>query len=133
MMNFLKTLTLLLLLFQSHFCFAGWVELVSDQNSTEFLNLETAVRTDDLVKMWSMSDFKTAQVVGKGEQFKSLKSLREYDCEHHKERSISLIYYTESMGMGHVVFFYPSQGDWKSIEDDALVSMLHRSACLTLD
>jgi len=132
-MNFVKTLTLLLFLLQSHFCFAGWVELVSDKNSTEYLNLETALRTDDLVKMWRLSDYKLPHEVGKGAQFKSLKSLQEYDCEHNKERLISLIYYSESMGMGQVVYFDPTLGDWKPIKEDALDSMFHRSACLTLD
>lgn len=82
---------------------ADWRYLSDDETMTIYYDTATVVRHRSTARLWELTDFKAAQVVGTS-VYLSTMNLWEYNCS---ERLINLLTgsaYSENMGMGVVVF-----------------------------
>ena len=82
-----KLLLIFILVIVSNSAMAEWVELGTsqDETGTIYANPATIRKSGNKVKMWDLTDYKTAQEVT-GKQYMSSKSQIEYDCKEEQTR-----------------------------------------------
>jgi len=90
---------LLLLAVASNSGMAEWVGLGSLDNYTVYADPATIQKTDNGVKMWWLTDFKTS-ASGDSEPHVSMKTLSEFDCDKKQLRTLSSSWYPEHMAEG---------------------------------
>lgn len=109
---------------------AGWVVVGSDKADTQYANPSTIRRKSNLVTMWRLLDFKTAQLVDRSiKPFMSTMSLDEYDCGEERLRTLNSSWHSGPMGKGNVVFTEPDPGRWISIPPQSRGENLWSVAC----
>jgi hypothetical protein len=93
----------------------------------------TITRAGDVVKMWFMYDYKTAQVsrAARAEYF-SLTGQNEYDCKNEKERRLLFQYHSGHVAGGAIVFTTaglvpPDQ--WDALSPRSAAASLWKIAC----
>ena len=98
-----------------------------------YANLSSIRKNGDMVKLWTMDDFKTAQVNGINQKtYLSNKTLQEYDCKEARVRPLSTVYMSRNSGQGDVVSIYtwPNDPDnWLPVTPDSLGEALLEVAC----
>lgn len=107
---------------------AEWVQVGSTEIGTIFANPATIRKTGNLVKMWRMADFKTADKIG-GKQYLSEKTRYEYDCTEDRMRVLDTIFHAGNMGKGAVVHANSSQQQWQSVPPETFGEALWKFAC----
>jgi len=93
----------------------------------------TISRAVDVVKMWSLYDYKAKQVSkSTGKPFQSVKGQNEYDCKNVKERRLYYAHHSARLGGGDVVFstadLAPSD-QWDPISPRTTAEQLWKIAC----
>lgn len=83
---------------------AEWTKVNEYAKSTVYVNLDKIQRDDNLVKMWTMSDYKSPQHTSHKKLFRSIKSQAEYDCNASTRRIVSTTHYSGRKGKGEVVY-----------------------------
>lgn len=96
-----KLLTIFLLSFSIN-GYCEWKVIDSDKDGSGYIDPSTIKKSLNLVKVWEMIDYKTLQK-NNGFTYKSLVSLREYDCKDDRVRGLSITYFSDSMGNGKPV------------------------------
>jgi hypothetical protein len=83
---------------------AEWTKVYQHKKATVYVNLETIQRDENLVKMWSMSDYKSTQHLHYKKPYRSIKSQAEYDCNEKTRRIVSVTHYSGEKSKGEVVY-----------------------------
>jgi hypothetical protein len=83
---------------------AEWTKVHEYTKANVYVNLATIQRDGSLVKMWSMSDYKSRQYTQFKESYRSTKSQAEYDCNESTRRIVSITLYSGKMSKGDVVY-----------------------------
>ena len=78
---------------------------------TIYVNPDTIRRKGDLVKMWELFDFKTAQQMADDPHL-SFKMHSEYDCTGERERRLATTFFSGNMGRGNVVYSNSTKDKW---------------------
>ena len=82
---------------------AEWVWLLDSNSGADYVDPTTIRRSDNLVKMRALSDFKTVQNAG-GYSFLSVKSDNEFDCTEGRGRFLEMRFFSGHMGSGDLVY-----------------------------
>lgn len=124
-------LVALMLVLVSIEAMAEWVNVgdASNNSLTVYINSATIRRNGNMVKMWTLLDYKTAEVTAKGIPFLSSKSQKEYDCKEERVRGIALVFTSGNMGQGDVIFDDNYVDNWVSISPDSVGERLWKIAC----
>ena len=86
--NHLRLLLLTLLVLNSGPAYAEWVALgESDSGTTVYVDRDTRLPKEKLVKMWILYNFTRVRTVA-GESYFSNKVHREYDCAQARHRTL---------------------------------------------
>ena len=94
----MKRLRLIILLFLSSSpAYADWVKVVTTDNETIYFDSDTIRRKGDLVKMWSLLDYKTIQTVA-SVSFWSSKTQWEFDCAEERMRQLAYTWFSGEYG-----------------------------------
>lgn len=80
-----------------------WISLGRTENFRAYLDQRSAQRNGDLVRVYQLTDFPTAQWVNERTVVGSIRSLIEYDCSQPRARTLALEAYSEQMGEGRLV------------------------------
>ena len=83
---------------------AEWTKVYEHSKATLYVNLTTIQRDENLVKMWSMSDYNLTQYSHFKKPYRSIKSQAEYDCNEKTRRTVSITYYSGKKSKGEVVY-----------------------------
>ena len=98
-----RLLLIILLVLSSGPAYAGWMALgENDDEITIYVDIGTIGRKGNLVKMWSLYDYKAAQSA-KGIAFLSTTTQWEFDCAEGRSRVLALKEFSGNMGKGIVV------------------------------
>ena len=126
----LTVILMLLVSVVSSSAFAEWMVLgVSNETKTNYVNPTTVRNADSRVKMWSLSDFKSIQVIA-GRSFLSSKDQYEYDCEQRRARLLFFVNYSGNMGAGAVTLSSTVPApDWDPIPPDTVLDQMWEFAC----
>ncbi len=118
-----------LLLLSSRPAYAEWVLVnTTDHGMTAYADPDTIRRKGELVKMWSLYDFKTEQYV-RGVLLLSSKGQIEYDCAEERLRGLAVAEFSGNMGKGTVVYTDSSEGKWIPVAPLGVVHALWTVAC----
>jgi hypothetical protein len=82
---------------------ADWTRIDANDEFTSFANYDSIKRQGDLVKMWTMRDYKQIKKSTSGELYQSEQAQIEADCREEKFRLLSLTLYSAARGGGRMV------------------------------
>jgi len=106
----------------------NWVMIDGNNEMTSFINPTPFNKEGDVVKVWTLLDFKSPQVSGDF-NYLSLKEQNEIYCSENKFRSIGFWWYSGNMGGGKEIFAYNVPEQWKQITPKSLGASLWKAAC----
>lgn len=107
---------------------AAWIEVNRDETTTDYLDPTTIRKAGNMVKMWSLTDYKTAQVAD-GKPYISSRQQNEYDCKGERVRILSLSAHSGNMAGGETVFVGTDPSKWVPIAPGAIMETLWKIAC----
>src|SRR4051812_45998448 len=110
---------------------AAWERVgTSDGGRTVYADAATIQRSSDVVKMWSLLDYKTAEKDDAGQAYQSVKLLHEFDCKEAKARTRYLSLHGGAMAGGRLVGSeVRSDSAWQPADNRAIGEALFRLAC----
>lgn len=123
-----KVFSMLVLAVVSANVAAEWVEVDSDETVTFFIDPTTIRRDGNLVRMWELLAYKTAQVRGSVE-YMSSKTQSEYDCKDEQLRTLSLSLHSGNMAGGEAVYGTNDPDKWRPVPPGGGVEALWKIAC----
>ena len=129
---FLSLITLLLLTVGP--LYAEWVEVggkVKEGRTvyTVYVDSDTIHRSENVVTLWVLMDFKTTQIQPKPPHM-SVKSQREIDCTQKRIRLLALTAFSGNMGSGKEVSSYSTPKDQGIlVEPSSVAQSLLKVAC----
>jgi hypothetical protein len=124
-----EAILMLLLAIASSSAVADWVEVSHDETSVTYADPATIGRAGDVVKMWTLLDFKAPQARPYATPYISQKTLHEYDCKEQRARIVQFLRYSENMGGGEVVPTDSAPEEWKPVVTGSIVEKLRGVAC----
>lgn len=125
-----KLLLALMLALASTSAMAEWTWVVEDAGIgiTVYVDRTTINKTGNIVKMLTLTDFKTVKGKAKS-KFLSQTEQAEYDCKDEKIRILSLSQHNKNMGTGEVVFSYNTPSKWMPAAPGSANEVLWEIAC----
>lgn len=126
-----KVVLMVLLAVASGNALAGWVKVSGKDGgeSTVYADPSTISKSESTATMWSLYDFKAAQVEEGFEPYFSAKFHVEYDCNDKQKRVIEFNNFSKNMGRGDLVFSYNDTDKWTPVEPGSISEPLWKSAC----
>ena len=93
----MKEILYTIILFSISFpCYSKWEKVREDEIFTEYLELDSVRKINDIIFIWSLKDYKEPQKNGN----LSTKYYSMYDCNKMKYKVLSIIEYKTNMGRG---------------------------------
>jgi hypothetical protein len=124
-----QMLLITLLVLSSGPACAEWMSLgASDAGTTVYADPTTKNRDGDLVKMWVLFDFKTAQTKT-DISYLSAKAHMKYDCARQRFEGLTVMYVSGNMGSGNILDRSTGKGTWLRISPGSLDQSLWKLAC----
>jgi hypothetical protein len=108
---------------------AEWAKFgtVIDGNITFYADPTTIRKNGEMVRMWVLQDYLTAQ---SGRHYLSAKSQSEYDCKKKYVRPISISLHSGNMGSGEIIEISTARDDaWIPVPPDTMFENLWKFAC----
>ena len=108
--------------------FADWVKVAESIEVTDFLDPDTRVVNGSLVKVWTLTDMKSPQMV-QGKPTQSMKALLEYDCSANQYRTLYMAGYANHMGAGVTNFAGNANPRWVPIVPQSVNAKKYQIIC----
>jgi hypothetical protein len=111
---------------------AGWVEIAasSEKSLTLYSDPATIRKNGNIVKMWDLTDFKTAQEEPNYGRYLSSKVHGEYDCKKERWRILYFSLHSGNMGGGAVIRSDSKPDIWSPVAPASSISTsLWKIAC----
>ena len=123
-----KLLLGLMLLATATAASAEWTQSGEGESFIHYVDIATIRRNGNLVKMWSLTDYKTVKIVAGQSNF-SYKKQSEWDCKDEKGRKLAHTWFTGQMGSGTVNYTDSRTEEWSPIEPESVNETLWKIAC----
>jgi hypothetical protein len=91
-----------------------YIARAADHSSATYVEGTSIRKLGDKVKLWEMLDYEEGRELG-SKQVLSFKSLKEHDCKEKKYRGLSIIFYSNNMGKGAIVYSNNDTRPWKKV------------------
>ena len=126
-----KIILMMLLAGVSSSAAAEWFQVDKSNTFTVYADAATIRRSGNMVKMWNLLDFKTAEknLVTPSKPYLSERTQQEYDCNDERYRLLYLSHHSENMGNGEVVFADSDPSNWSPVPPQSIVEILWKLAC----
>lgn len=122
-------LLLTFLLLRTAPVYAEWVLIVETPSGmTEYVDPDTIRRKGDMVKMWVLFDYKTAQTSA-GDSYFSSKSQMEIDCPEERFRILAFTWFSGNMGNGKVIYSNSDESKWRPVAPGSVAKDLSSVVC----
>jgi hypothetical protein len=105
------------------------VGVSSDGTVTAYADPSTILKVGKKVRMWHLSDFKTAWTLDDGTQYMSSQGQSEFDCGERKLRELYFIFYSGNMRSGEAVSKIETPSKWSPVSPDSMNEALWKIAC----
>ena len=105
-----------------------WIDDVAKDGMTTYANPDTIQGKGDLVKMWTLFDFKTPEHVADTTHL-SFKSQDAYDCTRRRSRTLAGTFFSGNMGQGKVVYSNSTKTKWEPVPAGSVSHDLWKIAC----
>jgi hypothetical protein len=124
----IRLLLIILFFLSSSPAYAEWVKIGGSDAHTIYADSDTIRRNGNLVKMWTLLDFKTIHTAG-GTSYLSQKQQLEYDCAEEQLRSLAYYWYSGQIGTGKIVDSYAKPLNWEPSMPDSAGQVQLAFAC----
>src|SRR3989441_12570990 len=123
-------LLITLLVLSSGPVYAEWVLVSGDDEAglTVYVDPDTIRSKRNLVKMLSLIDYKTIQIIA-GDSLLSIQRQNEYDCAEERTRMLAFTWFSGNMGSGKVVYSTPDEQQWEPVIPRSINRTLWKVAC----
>ena len=106
------------------------VGLGRNENFRAYLDQRSVQRNGDLVRVYQLTDFATAQWADERTVVGSIRALVEYDCARARTRTRALEAYSEQMGEGRLVANEQTpDAEWEAIAPGGTGENVRRLVC----
>ena len=124
-----KAILMILLAVVSSSAVAEWVEVAESEAGTFIAYAESATiqKTDNIVHMWVLIDYKTAQT-NASKPYMSKLGIRKYDCKEKQNQADIKTLYSNNMGGGKHVGIIGSR-PWLPVSQGNTTELLWKFAC----
>ena len=122
-----KLLLILMLAVMTDSAMAEWVFIGEDKEETFtiYADPDTILKTGNIVKMWSLLDYRTAK-----EGASSVREKGEHDCKEKKSRIPFVVFYSGHMGNGETFLIHSEpQANWQQPTVGSVAEALLEFAC----
>lgn len=121
---------MMVLLLSSGPAYAEWVSIDANNQSgrTVYADPDTIRSKGDVVKMWTLNDFKTIQTQLSA-AYLSYTVQSEYDCAEERIRNLAATFFSGNMGSGDAVYVNPDEGKWLPVQPGSLGQRAWKLAC----
>lgn len=130
---FNKLLFTLFVVFISNSAVAEWIFITNSKffdGTSLYVDYATIRKKGRTVKMWSLLDFRNKQKLPSGDNFLSVKTQDEYDCEEEQNRELYNLALSENMGLGQAVHIVDAPSfKWQPIVPESHGETLWKIAC----
>lgn len=134
-----KIIWMMFLVLMSSNVAAVWTKIVEAKDTTEgpnqgsqysvYIDVDSMRNTDDLIKVWELYDYRSAQW-GQGiEPYLSLKVRTEYDCSEERSRTHYVALFSGNMGKGNRGGEKEYVHKWEALELDTIGEKLWKFSC----
>jgi hypothetical protein len=108
---------------------AEWVSVKRKETATYYADPATIRNAGNVVKMWELHDFKTAQVADGIKPYMSTKAQSEYDCKREQRRTLSVSSYSGNMARGKVMESATDPSEWDPVAPGSIGDLMWKFAC----
>ncbi len=106
-----------------------WIETSRSDDYIAYGDPSSIRREGDLVKMWSMFDYKNPQTGIPGKTFYSTRRQFEYDCKNAKARALAVASHAAHQGKGDALASASVKYNWSPVVADSADDYLLKFAC----
>lgn len=106
-----------------------WIETSRNDDYIAYGDPSSIRREGDLVKMWSMFDYKKPQAGLPGKTFLSTKRQFEYDCKDARLRALAVSSHAAQQGKGDALASVSVKYNWSAVVPDSADDYLLKFAC----
>jgi hypothetical protein len=110
-----------------------WVEASQNNDYVAYGDPSSIRREGDIVKMWSMFDYKNPQPGIAGKPYLSTKRQFEYDCKQGRARALAVSSYAAHDGKGVALASASVKYDWSPVVPESADEYLLKFACKKYD
>jgi hypothetical protein len=127
----LKQLIVVVLSLLSTSAWAEWTPVgVNDADTfVIYADMATIGKAGNMVKMWSLIDYKTARRSSTEQVYLSEKSQREYDCLGERLRILYFSWHSGNMGSEEIVYSNAYPRRWEPVPPGSIGEFLWKTAC----
>ena len=109
---------------------AEWISLGRTDSFRVYIDQKPTQKNGDLVQIWQIMDFTSAQWVDARTVVGSIKNLVEYDCSQPRFRTLFVEAYSEQMGDGRMVANEQlNDPQWEVVEAGGTAEKSRQAAC----
>lgn len=126
MRKYLSVLFLMLVVIPAQ---AKWIKLdiITKQGEIHHFDPETMQKNGHFRKIWILSSYNEKQKWG----HHAVKTLYEFDCTHHKARSITMLLYPDKEAKGMVIGAHHEEfRDWFSFSANSMFRHITETVCI---
>ncbi len=106
-----------------------WIEMSRHDDYAAYADPSTIRRDGDLVKMWSMFDYKKPQSGPGGKPYLSIRRHFEYDCKQSSARALGASLHALKAGNGEALVVTEAKLGWSKVASDSAEDFLWKFAC----
>lgn len=107
----------------------AWLKVASGQNTTLYIDPASVVRTNSIVKVTELADFKTDRADRSGFSYRSQVTQYEINCDKHVRRMLNQTTYLGAFGMGKEMSSLKYVGAWTAATPSSIGEVLDREVC----
>jgi hypothetical protein len=109
--------------------YAEWLETASTERGMRvYIDPAKIRRHGNVVKMWTLNDFKTSPT-GAFRPYLSSKMHLEFDCAEERTRMLAYGHFANHMGYGKILESSLTATDWEPVMPDSVFEVLWKTVC----
>jgi len=125
---FIKTLLLMLALASNH-AMADWLRVSGNDKVTAYADPTTFRRKLNIVKIWSLFDYRDEGVLTDGSPYLSVMRETEFNCKDGFQRMTGYSIHAGKMGRGKLLENGNEPQEWKPVSRSSVAMEMKKFAC----
>jgi hypothetical protein len=127
-----RIILIVLLAVVSSCAVSGWDAVVHAKDDTYkiYTNHGMVHRVGNIIEIWFMEDFKSAQEAAGGTLYMSSKEQFRFNCWNEQWQALDISFYSGKMGEGAVVFSDSNTSQWGPIQPGSKIEVYWKTACV---